>query len=319
MSEYIAWLDEPLGVTAERVGGKAASLARLGAAGFPVPPGFAVTVAGYRAFHAAAGLDGAVQLLSTLAERPSMAAVREGCAPILAKLEGARLPERVAADISEASAQLEAKAAKRATFAVRSSGVSEDGAGASFAGLYESYLNLRGASAILKAVEDCYRCLWQPRAAHYRAIKGVDHAKEAMGVVVMQTVVSHVSGVAFSLNPVTGARDEVLINASWGLGESIVSGFVTPDNYIALKDGTVATKDVYEKQVRVVPARGGTRREDVPAAMAMAPALDDGQIAQVATTTAAIEEQYGCAVDIEFAYDVKGRFYLLQARPITTR
>src|SRR5690606_6899123 len=123
-----------------------------------------------------------------------------------------------------------------ATFAVRSSGVSEDSAGASFAGLYESYLNLRGADAIVDAIERCYRCLWEPRAAHYRAIKGIDHSREGMGVVVMQTVVSHVSGVAFSLNPVTGAQDEVLINASWGLGESIVSGFVTPDNYVAMKD-----------------------------------------------------------------------------------
>jgi pyruvate,water dikinase len=244
--------------------------------------------------------------------------VREACAPILERLEGASLPADVAREIAAAYEQLAARTGPAATFAVRSSGVSEDSAGASFAGLYESYLNLRGAEAILRAVQDCYHCLWQPRAAHYRAIKGIDHRKEAMGVVIMQTVPSLVSGVAFSLNPVTGATDEVMINASWGLGEAIVSGLVTPDSYIALKDGTVARKDVFEKHLRIVAAEGGTRREDTPPEIANAQALSDEQINQVAMTTAAIEAHYGCPVDVEFAYDAEGRFYLLQARPITT-
>jgi pyruvate,water dikinase len=139
-----------------------------------------------------------------------------------------------------------------------------------------------------------------------------------MAVVVMQTVQSHVSGVAFSLNPVTGAQDEVLINASWGLGEAVVSGLVTPDNYIALKDGAIAKKDVFEKHVRIVPVPGGTEHQDVPLAEANAQAMSDEQISLVATTTAAVERHYGCPMDVEFAFDASGRFYLLQARPITT-
>ena len=196
--------------------------------------------------------------------------------------------------------------------------MSEDSAGASFAGLYESYLNLEGPDAISRAVLDCYRCLWHPRAAHYRTIKGIDHSKEAMAVVVVQTVQSHVSGVAFSLNPVTGAQDEVLINASWGLGEAVVSGLVTPDNYIALKDGAIAKKDVFEKHVRIVSVPGGTEQQDVPPAEANAQAMSDEQIGLVANTTAAVERHYGCPMDVEFAFDAGGRFYLLQARPITT-
>ena len=319
MSDYIAWLDSPAGATADRIGGKGASLARLAEAGFPVPPGFAVTVEAYRLFHDTLGISDALEALCALSGRPTPAVVRDACAPILARLEGASLPGHVSAPIAEAYAELDARAGQGSTFAVRSSGVSEDGAGASFAGLYESYINLSGEQAILRAVQDCYHCLWQPRAAHYRTIKGVDHRHEAMGVVVMQTVPSHVSGVAFSLNPVTGATDEVLINASWGLGESIVSGLVTPDNYVASKDGSIRSADVYEKHMRIIPVPGGTAKEDTPAHLANARALTDDQIGQVATTAAAVEKHYGVPIDIEFAYDAAGRFYLLQARPVTTR
>ncbi len=319
MSDYIAWLDATEGAVPARIGGKGASLARLGAAGFPVPPGFAVTVDGYRGFHDALALTETIEALCALEGRPTPAQVREACAPILARLEGATLPGAVAEAVAEAYMALEARTPAGSTFAVRSSGVSEDGAGASFAGLYESYINLRGEAAILKALQDCYHCLWQPRAAHYRAIKQVDHRREAMGVVIMQTVPSHVSGVAFSLNPVTGATDEVLINASWGLGESIVSGMVTPDNYIARKDGAITQKDVSDKATRVVAVDGGTEQQATPAELANAQALTDERITQVATTAAAVEAHYGCPIDIEFAYDVEGRFYLLQARPVTTR
>lgn len=319
MTDYIAWLDALDGAVPARIGGKAASLARLGAAGFPVPPGFAVTVDGYWGFHEALALTEAIEALCQLEGRPTPAQVREACAPILERLKGATLPGAVASAVAEAYGQLEARTPDGSTFAVRSSGVSEDGAGASFAGLYESYINLRGEEAILKALQDCYHCLWEPRAAHYRAIKKVDHRHEAMGVVIMQTVPSHVSGVAFSLNPVTGATDEVLINASWGLGESIVSGMVTPDNYIARKDGSITRKDIFEKHMRVVAIEGGTEKQDTPPELANAQALSDERISQVATAAAAVEAHYGCPIDIEFAYDVEGRFYLLQARPVTTR
>lgn len=319
MSDYIAWLNASAAATTARVGGKGASLARLGAAGFPVPPGFAVTVDAYQAFHRALELDAAIGPLCALEGRPTPAQVREACAPLLTRLADGLLPRDVEHAIGDAYLELEAQTPSAATFAVRSSGVSEDGAGASFAGLYESYINLRGVDAILDAVRDCYHCLWQPRAAHYRAIKGMDHRSEAMAVVVMETVPSHVSGVAFTLNPVTGARNEVLINASWGLGEAVVSGLVTPDNYVARKDGTPVTSDISEKTVRIVPTAGGTVQEETPPDLVDRPALTDEQLRLVATTAAAVEEHYECPMDIEFAFDANGRFFLLQARPITTR
>ena len=318
MNKYIAWLDSGDGVSAARVGGKAASLARLGAAGFPVPPGFAVTVDGYHAFHEAYRVTDLLDQLLSLTGRPTPAQVREACAPILARLESSRLPAELGAALEGAYDVLRERSGADATYAVRSSGVSEDGGKASFAGLYESYINLRGAEAVADAVLRCYRCLWEPRAAHYRAIKGFDHSAEAMATVVMQTVRSAVSGVAFTLNPVTGARDEVLINASWGLGEAIVSGMVTPDNYVARKDGTIIQKDVMDKHIRVVPSAGGTVQEPTPPALAAAPALTDEQISVVALSAAAVEVHYEVPMDIEFAFDDAGRFYLLQARPVTT-
>ncbi len=319
MEEYIAWLDDPANAPSSRVGGKAASLARLAAAGFPVPPGFAVTVAAYRHFHEQAGLAPLVEPLEALGRRPAMGPVREACVPLTAALAPAGLPREVDRAVTIATAELERRAGLTATFAVRSSGVSEDGANASFAGLYESYLNLRGHEAILKAVRDCYCCLWQPRAVQYRAIKGVGHRAEAMATVVMQTVASAVSGVAFTLNPVTGATDEVLINASWGLGESIVSGLVTPDSFVTDKTGATRDQQINDKTMQVVTAPGGTQRQETPAHLVSAPSLSPERVRQVAETAVAVERLYGGPIDIEFAYDAEGRFYLLQARPVTTQ
>jgi phosphoenolpyruvate synthase/pyruvate phosphate dikinase len=315
---YIAWLDSPE-ATPARAGGKGASLAKLGAAGFPVPPGFVVTVDAYHQFHEAADIGHLVPSLSALPERPSVADVRAACESFASRLAEASFPAGVADDVLAAFHTLRERTGESATFAVRSSGVSEDGAGASFAGLYESYLNLHSAHEILDAIQKCYDCLWEPRAVQYRTLKKIDHSKEAMAVVVMQTVPSEVSGVAFSLNPVTGASDEVVINASWGLGEAVVSGLVTPDNYVARKDGAVLVRDIFEKTVRVVPAPHGTEQQATPSHLVNAPALDEARISQVASTVAQVEQHYGCPIDVEFAYDAAGTFYLLQARPITTR
>lgn len=319
MSDYIAWLDAPKGTGADRIGGKGASLARLGGAGFPVPPGFAVTVEAYRAFHDDHGLDNTLTALLAISGRPTAAEVREACAPIAERLAGAQLPERVRASINDAFDHLDAKTPAATTYAVRSSGVSEDGAAASFAGLYETYLNLSTSDEVLDALHKCYHSLWEPRAAHYRAIKGVDHRKEAMGVVVMETVRSVASGVAFTLNPITGATDEILINSSWGLGEAVVSGIVTPDNYLVGKDGGLRQRDISHKEAQVVPVAGGTETQPVPPDRVNASSLSDEQVRQVAEMAAAVERYYGSPVDIEFAYDPHGRFFLLQARPVTTR
>ena len=316
MRDPIVWLDHP-DAGARRIGGKAASLARLAGAGFPVPPGFAVAAEAYEAFAAEHGLPALTAPLAELPSRAPLASFREALAPVAARLADAALGAETRDAIARARAELEARAGPDATFAVRSSGLNEDGAASSFAGLYESYLNLRGADAIAAATLDCYRSLWHERAVHYRAFRGIDHAGEAMAVAVMPVVRAAASGVAFTRNPLTGATDETLINASWGLGEAIVSGYVTPDSFTVGPDGELRERTVSDKRERVVPAEGGTKREPVPAEIANAPALDDAQAREAAAAARAVERLYGAPVDIEFALDEAGAFFLLQARPIT--
>lgn len=318
MSRYVAWLDRVEGAGTATVGGKGASLARLAAAGFPVPPGFALTVEAYRDFHDANGLDRGLLALAELPARPSPTLVREACRLMQSLAESAALPAELESEVALAFALLEERSGPGATFAVRSSSAAEDGAHASFAGLYESYINLCSQAEVIRALALCYRCLWEPRAVHYRAMKGFDHRREAMGVVVMQTVASAVSGVAFTRNPITGAQDEILVNSAWGLGESIVSGLVTPDNFVVGKDGFIRQRDIFEKTSRIVPIQGGTATEDTPLELAAAPSLDEGQLRQVLDAALEVEQHYGVPMDVEFAFDKQGRFYLLQARPITT-
>ena len=315
----IAWLDGASALDVARAGGKGSSLARLAAAGLPVPRGFVVTTDAYRAFHDAAALDQHIDALRSLAARPPLAAVKEASAGLLAALEGAELPKGTRAAVEAAFAELVAQTSAGATFAVRSSAAAEDGATASFAGLYESCLNLSGAEAVCEAVVRCYRSLWQPRAVQYRTIKSIDHATEAMAVVGMQTVQAAVSGVAFTMNPLTGSRDELVVNASWGLGEAVVSGLVTPDSCLLTAAGDVLAEDISDKSIEAVPAESGTTTSEIRGSRATQACLEHAQLRQVAEAATHVEQFYGSPVDIEFAFDAGGRFFLLQARPITTR
>lgn len=319
MNRFVAWLDGPEPLPTSVAGGKGASLSRLGAAGLPVPPGFVVTAEGYRHFHRSCGLDDHLPPLTWLAGRPQLSTVRDASAGLIATLADCDLPEDLGSAIEAAHSELEARATSGAKFAVRSSAATEDGAHASFAGLYESYLNLRGAAAIRSAVKDCYTCLWHPRATQYRTVKGMDHAREAMAVVVMETIVSAASGVAFTMNPVTGDTGQIMVNASWGLGEAVVSGIVTPDSWILARDGSTLSEDIRAKRVEIIPGENGTEHREVPTERANQPSLDSAQTRHVAEVAIAVERLYGGPVDIEFAFDARGRFSLLQARPVTTR
>ena len=317
MTNAIVWLNEAGGAD-RRIGGKGGSLARLSGLGFPVPPGFVVAAEAYEAFAAAHDLASLTAPLANLEARTPMAAIREALAPVAERLAAASLDQATRDAIAKAVAELEARTGADATFAVRSSSLNEDSAGSSFAGLYESYLNLRGEDAILGALLDCYRCLWQERAVHYRTFRGIDHAGEAMAVVVMQVVRARSSGVAFTKNPMTGATDEVLINASWGLGEAVVSGYVTPDSFIVGSGGEVRERAISEKHEQVKLTDGGTERAPVPAELVSRASISDAEVQEVVDTAHAVQREYGQPVDIEFAYDDSGTMFLLQARPITT-
>ena len=248
----IHWFDEGPTETAS-VGGKGSSLIEMRNAGLPVPPGFCVSADGYRHFHDATGLAPLVSALSSAPALTSPSGAANAVAPIIEQLEGSVLPDVLRSEIESAYRALCDRLAGQRLVASRSSAVCEDGATASFAGIYETYLHLEGAERVASSVLDCYRSLWNPRVVQYRATRGIDQAKEQMAVVVMGMIQAEVASVAFSANPITGDRREVLINASWGLGESVVSGQVTPDNVVASKDdGKTISYEVADKSTEIV-------------------------------------------------------------------
>jgi pyruvate,water dikinase len=202
--------------------------------------------------------------------------------------------------------------------AVRSSALDEDGSGASFAGQHDTYLNIRGRDAVLDAVHRCLRSALNAEALAYRTQKSLGTDDVQMAVLVQELVPADVAAVAFSVNPVTGNRSEMMINANWGLGESIVGGTATPDTFIVARDGCEVTwREVARKERMTVLADLGTAEVAVAAERQSTPCLDDAQIAEIARLASTLEAAMGWPVDIECAF-ADNVLYLLQCRPITT-
>jgi pyruvate,water dikinase len=314
---YIAWMHSGK-LSRDDVGGKGAALSELIDAGFPVPDGFVVTADGYRHFVSATGIGGKIadQLGKLNVSDP--AAVRHATEVISGLVSETRLPDELRSEISASYGELTASMGSHS--AVRSSAISEDGASSSFAGLYESFLNMVGEDEVVDAVHRCYVSLWSERAVSYRAGR-TDGADEAMAVVVMKLVPSETSGIAFTAHPVTGSLDQVIINASFGLGEAIVSGRVTPDSFLVDKNSfAILEREIYAKELAIFPhaeGGGGTVEEHLSPERQRAASLTDEQACDVARLAASVEAHYGSPQDIEWGLH-EGKIYLLQSRPITT-
>lgn len=279
VSMSLLWLGDPKSFDAALVGGKAANLSRLARIHHRVPDGFCIPVTLMDEAHP---LDLRNEIVASISDLMACHS----------------LPELVVA--------------------VRSSAVDEDGAGASFAGQHETYLNIVGADAIIEAVTRCWESAHSERALEYRRQQGLSVERPQLAVLVQQLIASEVSAVIFSANPVTGNRDEVMINASWGLGESIVGGTVTPDTFVVRKsDLTVMDRAIADKQRMTVSAPGGTREVDVPHFLRHQASLADEQAAEMAKLALTLEVTMQHPVDVECAY-AGGELYLLQCRPITT-
>jgi phosphoenolpyruvate synthase/pyruvate phosphate dikinase len=316
----IHWLDECSDPVAAGMGGKGGSLTQLCAGGFPVPNGFVIGAGGYREWVRHNRLEPRIDALLAVPDLHIPRVAREATAGLTPAVQAAVQPPELTQEIIEAYRELARRRGGRLVTAVRSSALSEDGSVSSSAGLYETYLNIRDEGAVLDSVSECYRSLWAHRAVQYRAFKKLDSRLEAMAVVVMELIPSEVSGVAFTVNPVTGDRGEIMINASWGLGEAIVSGRVTPDNFIVRKeDRRIISRDIYTKEIMIVAdpdGKSGTVAREVPSGRASAATLDDRDLAELADVCLRIEQYYGCPQDIEWArYD--GSLYILQSRPVT--
>ena len=295
-------------------GGKGASLVRLVAAGLPVPGGFIVSTAAYRQYVRANELDAIIA--SAIAEVTTAEPERLVTASqaIDAAFSRAQVPAEVERAVLAAYAGLPGDAP---AVAVRSSATAEDLPDLSFAGQQETFLNMRGGEAVLDAVKRCWASLWTPRAISYRAQHDVETDGVGMAVVVQLLVPAESAGVLFTAHPITGRRDHVVINASWGLGEAVVSGQVTPDTLILDKgERSVVSREINDKTVMTVRSDDGSEEQPVPSELRGRSALDDAAALELLALADRIEALYGQPMDIEWARAEEG-FAILQARPIT--
>jgi len=311
-SPCILRLDSPL-ATLERVGGKGASLARMVEAGLPVPPGFHITTNAYRRYVDENHLGERIQSAAAEAQVNDPATLERASAQIQSLIAQGTIPNDIAGMIRQWYSELGVDA----PVAVRSSATAEDLPGMSFAGQLETYLNVRGGDDVIDAVRRCWASLWTGRVIGYRERQGIRSEDVSIAVVVQQLVLAEVAGVVFTVNPVTGARDELVINAAWGMGEAIVSGRVTPDTIIIKKQtGAIASQEIASKEVMTVRLHEGTREEPVPVNKRKRAALEPAQAAELARLGVKIEQLYGQAMDIEWAM-CDGRIFIVQARPVT--
>jgi pyruvate,water dikinase len=312
-TQFTLSLDDP-NATLEVVGGKGTSLARMVGAGLPVPGGFHVTTEAYRCFVAENELQS--RILEALAPVDiTHPETLETASQVINQLfTEATIPAEVANAVVQAYAALPGK---DPAVAVRSSATAEDLPEASFAGQQETYLNIDGADAVLEATRQCWASLWTARAIGYRARQGIAPESVALAVVVQLLVNAEAAGILFTANPLNGNRDQMVINASWGLGEAVVGGLVTPDTLTLEKSsGDVIRRETSEKLVQTVRVVGGTQEQPVPENLRRVPVLDDAQAAELIQIGNQIEALYEMPMDIEWAL-VDGAFAILQARPIT--
>ncbi|MFQ5343039.1 MAG: PEP/pyruvate-binding domain-containing protein [Anaerolineae bacterium] len=320
---YIRWFQEVGAGNVDLVGGKGANLGEMAAAGLPVPPGFCLTAAAYRDFIQATGLDATIRSILAETRQDEPANVEAKTARIRDLITAQDVPAAMVQQILDAyhrlGEELGTSDAEAVPVAVRSSATAEDLPTASFAGQQDTYLNVRGTEDLLDHVRRCWASLWTARAVTYRSRQGFDHHQVHLAVVVQAMIEAQVSGIMFTANPITGNRDEAVINASWGLGEAIVSGLVTPDTFTVRKsDGRILSWELGAKECIIEYAKdGGAVERETPARRREMPALSDEQIAELVAFGQQIETHYGTPQDIEWAY-ANGRFYALQARPITT-
>jgi rifampicin phosphotransferase len=296
------------------VGGKGAQLGELSRIeGIRVPAGFCVTADAFRRVMAdAPSINGRLEQLSRM-KPDDTDAIRTLSGEIRRILEEIAIPDDLAAAITGALSRLDEQAA----YAVRSSATAEDLPTASFAGQHDTYLNIVGPAAILQHVSRCWASLFTERAVTYRLRNGFDHKKIHMAVVVQQMVSSDAAGILFTADPITGNRKVAVVEASFGLGEALVSGLVNADVY-KVRDHEIVSEAVATKQLAIhaVPA-GGTQEQAVDPARQEQPALTEAQVVQLAQLGRRIQAHFGSSQDIEWCL-VDDGFLIVQSRPITT-
>jgi len=305
--------DQPEHGLVSIVGGKGGNLIALTAAGFPVPPGFVVTAEAYQQFLASVpDLDN--DLAAFDYQRPEV--LRDQCDRLRERLSRIALPESVRQAVHAGLERLGATAGD--AFAVRSSSTFEDLAQAAFAGQHDTYLNIRGVDAIGERIRDCFVSLWGDRAVLYRHHQGFTQCDARMAVVVQRQIACEVAGVGFSVNPVSGRLDRMVLEANYGLGESVVAGGCEVDHFeLDKRTLAIVERSIGHKDSMLVPTPDGVEERRIEAKDADRPCLSDERIQEVARLLQRVETHYGWPQDIEWGWH-EGRLYQFQSRPVTT-
>jgi rifampicin phosphotransferase len=295
------------------VGGKGANLGALIRAGFPVPVGFVLLTNAYQLFIHMNGFQEEIERLAQQVTFDDLASCEQTSQAIRALFELGIMPEDIAQPISQAYQHL-----GEGVVAIRSSATTEDLPEASFAGLHESYLNIHSLEDILMAVRQCWASLWTPRALSYRTRLGNAAQTVSMAVVIQQMVQASIAGVLFTVNPVSGAQDEVVINATWGSGEALVAGQITPDTITVEKaSGRIKQRAFGTPSLMTVPSDSSMSDRWMATAAPPQLILADEQVIQLVRLGERIEEHFGVPQDIEWTI-ADEQIFIVQARPITT-
>lgn len=321
--EYLLWFDQLVREDVAIVGGKSSSLGEMTSkTNVPVPYGFATTAYAYRYFMEKNGLyERMKQALAELTDIEDTEQLSVVCAKIRKMIVDEKMPADLEEAIKKAYAELAKKVGQADPFvAVRSSATAEDLPDASFAGQQDTYLNIQGGDDVVRKVKECYASCFTDRAVYYREKQGFDHLDVALSAAVQMMVFSEASGVMFSVNVTNGNDDMVFIEAAYGLGEYVVQGTVTPNNYqVDKKTRDIKVCDVYEQNIMLVRKEGGDVEEvSVPADKCKKQVLTEDQIKELADYAVRLEKHYGCYMDMEWGVDERDhKIWLLQARPET--
>jgi len=298
------------------VGGKGANLGEIYQAGFPVPPGFALTVVAYDSFLQENDLINKVYgILKTLdVNDPSQ--LNQAANKIQGLILRGRIPEEVAQKTIAAYKKLSGFM-KQALVAVRSSATAEDLPSASFAGAQATLLDVKGEANLMNAVRECWASLFMARAIYYRVENKIPHEKVKISVIIQKMVQSEVSGVMFSIDPVKNDKDKIVIESVWGLGEMIVQGSVVPDTYVVQKDTfAILSKEISDQSVQLVKVGGKTKEVEVPKRVRQNQKITDEEVVALAKLSDRLQKHYYFPQDTEWAKE-KSKLYIVQTRPVT--
>jgi pyruvate, water dikinase len=314
----ISWFADISLADRATVGGKGGSLGELTRANIAVPPGFVVTTQGFERVLAELETENWIRSRVEALSLQDLKGIRLLSEEIRTRVKSAPLPPDVCADIVAAHAEL-CGPNLNSPLAVRSSATTEDSEEASFAGLQDTYLWVKGAEAVLKYVRSCWASLYSVPSISYRRKDGTPENGVAIAVVVQKMVDARSAGVMFTRSPLTGDRSVITVEATWGLGSAVVSGEVTPDRFVIGKiTGEISVREVSDKVLQHLPSEeGGIKEVRTPEAFRRVPSISDGELKALAEVGRKVERHYGRPQDIEWAIDRSGEILLLQSRPET--